>query len=361
MSIGLLNKSCALFLCLLLLVLSPSPSFAQEKSPPNMPPAPVVVAEVRAGEIQKEAEFVGTVHYPQVSDVAAEVRGMVQGIHFEEGERVRTGKVLVTLDSVLLEKEMAAKRAKHEEVLAELQNARLNLERTETLHKKGLIAAQAHDENRYGVMALEKKAASLKAELEGLQVEFGKKAVRAPFDGVVVKKKTDRGEWLDPGKPVATIARDDFVDIVVDVPEEVLRSLKRGMPVAVMAAGGRLTGKFHAVVPRGDVQTRTFPVKIRAANKSSLIEGMEARVTLPRAETRKTLIVPRDAVITKFGKTVVFAVSGDKARMIPVVVSGYRGGTAGVEADALAAGMKVVVKGNERLQDGQTVKVSVRE
>jgi multidrug efflux pump subunit AcrA (membrane-fusion protein) len=82
---------------------------------------------------------------------------------------------------------------------------------------------------------------------------------------------------------------------------------------------------------------------------------MSARVVLPVGKARKTLVVPRDAVITMFGQIVVFAVEDSKAQMIPVDVVGYQELVAGVESDALAEGMQVVVKGNERLRAGQMV------
>jgi multidrug efflux pump subunit AcrA (membrane-fusion protein) len=127
------------------------------------------------------------------------------------------------------------------------------------------------------------------------------------------------------------------------------------MDLSVKAGGGVVKGRVFAVVPRGDVATRTFPLKIRINNSASLKEGMEARVELPTAEKKQSLVVPRDAVITMFGRTVLFAVVDSKAKMIPVKVIGYEDATAGVNAQGLKEGMKVVVKGNERLRDGQPV------
>jgi multidrug efflux pump subunit AcrA (membrane-fusion protein) len=92
-------------------------------------------------------------------------------------------------------------------------------------------------------------------------------------------------------------------------------------------------------------------------NTLALIEGMSARVVLPTAKPKKTLVVPRDAVIPVFGQTVVYAVKDSKAQMIPVSVIGYQDLIAGIEGQGLAEGMQVVVKGNERLRNGQRVSV----
>jgi len=71
--------------------------YAQENKPGGMPPAKVVVAKVTTGLIAPEAEFVGTVYYQEVSDVATEVSGMIEVVNFEEGKRVKEGYVLVLI------------------------------------------------------------------------------------------------------------------------------------------------------------------------------------------------------------------------------------------------------------------------
>jgi multidrug efflux pump subunit AcrA (membrane-fusion protein) len=84
---------------------------------------------------------------------------------------------------------------------------------------------------------------------------------------------------------------------------------------------------------------------------------MEAKVSLPTAERKKSLMVPRDALISQFGQNVIFAVINSKASAIPVKVIGYQGNLAGVEGEGLSEGMKVAIKGNERLRDGQSVRI----
>jgi RND family efflux transporter MFP subunit len=283
------------------------------------------------------------------------VNGKVESVRFEEGQRVKKGNILVRLSADLLEKQLVATRSSHEQVLVERERAVLDLKRIENLIKGGSVSEQLYDEHRFRVMGLEKRAASLQANVEKINVELGKKRIRAPFDGVVIQRTVDRGEWLSPGSKVATIARDDMVDVVVDVPERMIRYVREGMTLNVEVGVGIVEGKVFAIVPRGDVATRTFPLKIRILNSASLKEGMEARVALPIAEKKQSLVVPRDAVITMFGRTVLFAVDESRAKMIPVKVIGYEETMAGVNAQGLKEGMKVVVKGNERLRDGQPV------
>lgn len=331
---------------------------ARAQEPQGPPPALVAVSEVREGRIAPQTEFVGTVYYRQVSEVASEVSGRVEQARVDEGDRVRKGDVLVRLDKALLEKTLASTRATHGQVLADLEKARRDLERITTLYRQEAIAEQVYDENRFRVKSLEKRAESLDAELERLAIELSKKDIRAPFAGVVVRKQVEVGEWLAPGGTVVTVARDDAVDAVVEVPGELVPLLSKGMTLSVQAGGKTMKGQVFAIVPRGDVGTRTFPVKVRVANRHSLIEGMEARVTVPTGAKERSLLVPRDAVVTVMGRSVVFTVADSRAKMIPVRVILYDGSSAAVEAEGLREGMPVIVKGNERVRDGQPVVLS---
>ncbi len=331
-----------------------SPLWSQEK-PKGPPPANVTVSLVKSGRIAPQTEFIGTVFYEEVSDVASELSGLVEVVRFEEGQRIKKGQVLIELGSDLLNKRLRATFATYEQALSEVEIARIELKRREKLFKTKSISEQSYDENRFRVRGVEKRASSLKAEVEHIEIELQKKIIRAPFDGIVIKRQVDRGEWLTEGATVAIFAKDDVVDIVADVSEEFILFVQVGMPVKATVNGNEISGSVIAVVPRGDIATRTFPVKIRTLNTLALIEGMSARVVLPTAKPKKTLVVPRDAVITAFGQTVVYAVKDSKAQMIPVSVIGYEDLIAGIEGQGLAEGMQVVVKGNERLRNGQMV------
>jgi len=342
---------------LILIFTLPALSAAQNRERQQMPPANVVVSKVTTGRLAPEEEFIGTVYYLEVSDLSGEVGGSVEIIQFEEGQRTKKGEVLAKLDSNLLEKQLQAKVALHEQVLLELEQARKDLDRIGSLYRKKIVSEKAYDDQRFQAKGLEKKAAALKAEVEHLKMQLEKAAIKAPFNGVIIKKHVARGEWLSPGRTVATIARDDPVDIIVEVPEEVIKYLKCGMSVSATAAGKEKTGTITAIIARGDIATRTFPIKIRINNPTSLMEGMEARVRLPVGEKITTLLVPRDAVLTQFGRAVVVAVVDSKAMIIPTEVIGYQGMKAGINSQKISEGMSVVVKGNERLRDGQPVRV----
>jgi RND family efflux transporter MFP subunit len=333
------------------------PGLAQEK-PKGPPPSLVAVAEVKAGTVSPQAEFLGTVYYVEVSDVAAEVAGIVEVVRIEDGQRMKAGQPLVELRTDLLAKRLEATRSSHQQVLAELEVAKIEFSRKEKLFEKGSISEQSYDDNRFRARALERRANSLNAEVERIELEIKKAVIRAPFDGVVIKRSVDRGEWIAEGRTVAVLARDDVIDVMVEVPESFIRQVRSAGKVRVSIGGTDLEGSITALIPRGDVATRNFPVKVRAANSQSFVEGMSATVWLPTARTQNALIVSRDALISNSGRTVIFVLDGSKVRALPVAVIAYEGPDVGIAGEGLKAGMQAVVKGNERLRDGQEVVVN---
>lgn len=340
-----------------MLLCCPAWLWAQEKAGP--PPALVSVDGVSVGAVAPRTAWIGTVKYFKAAEIAAEISGKVIRRNFEEGKRVSRDMVLLEIDASLHRQELAAQEALLRQASAELERASLNFKRIEALFQKQTVPEQVYDENRLEVRILENKVAFHAAEVERLAIELAKRSVRAPFDGVVLEKKVEVGEWLSAGAPVCILADDREVEVVAMVPGAVLNNLSPGDLVQVQAGNQELAGILFAVIAKGDVMTRTFPVKVRVKNSGGLLlDGLEARVHLPSGPVQESLMVHRDAVLGRNGTQVVFAVQDNIARMVEVEVVGYQGLYAGVRAEGLSSESRVVIKGNERLQDGQAVLLS---
>lgn len=328
---------------------------AQDKKG-GQPPAPVVVGEVTQGKVAPRTEYIGTVYFTEQSEVAAEVAGKVVDIPVNHGSRVKKGDVLVQLSTDIIDRKVANARALVNQAQAEYENARLESERVTKLFDSKSVAEGEYDAKRLGAESAEMKMVAARAVLNRLKLERRKKTIRAPYDGVVVKRNVSRGEWVSTGSVVLVMGRDDEFDVECNIPARAANVVQKGLDVIVRVNDSELDGKVYAIIPKGDVSTRTFPVKIRVKSPGWLAEGMEARVFLPSSAPGETLIVPRDAVISSRGQMVVWTIVDGKAAPIPVRVTGFRGLEAGVVAEGLKEGMPVVTKGNERLRPGQPVR-----
>jgi len=360
------KKTKLLLFMLCVSLLSAMSGFAAEEEKPNAktqakpqgpPPALVEVAQIVLGEAEPMVEFVGTVYYSRKSNLAAEVEGVVDQVFFEEGYRVKKGEPLVSLESNILDTVISGTQADYELVLVELEQAKKELKRREPLYEEGSVSESSYDEYFFKSKMLQSRAMSIKASMDRLMLEKKKKKIRAPFDSIVIKKNAEIGEWVKEGGMIAVVADDSIVDIVVNVPAGMLKYLEAGKKLTVKSDSEKFTGEFFSFVPKGDVATRTFDVKIRLQNTKGLIEGMEARALVPSSEKREGLKVPRDAVIDQYGQNVIWLAKDSTAKMVPVQIIGYDGMFVGVSGAGLADGDMVVVKGNERLREGQPVRI----
>ncbi|OEU77449.1 MAG: efflux transporter periplasmic adaptor subunit [Desulfuromonadales bacterium C00003093] len=329
---------------------------AEDKKPQGPPPMLVEVGEIVHGKAQPMIELVGSVRYGRVSRVSAEVSGIVEEINFKEGERVEAGQILLKLRSDLLTTSVAGTRANHQQALHELERARKDLQRIKALYKEKSVSESLYDDIHYRVLSLEQRAAALKASLDRQRLELQKTRIPAPFSGLVQSKLTEQGEWVNTGGQVAVIADNLDLEIHIDVPHQLLSYLQPERELSVRSGGNNYHARFIHFIPQGDEATRTFTVKLKLKNATELIEGMEAHARLPNGPGIEGLLVPRDAVIKQFGGDVLFIAAAGKAKMIPVNILGYQGMQVAISGEGLAAGAQVVVKGNERIRDGQAIR-----
>jgi len=207
--------SYSLFLFLITLAASP----AQEAPPP---------AQVRTALIEKKAaaataDITGTLYFDRLSRVSPEEAARVTEVTFKEGDRVKKEDVLVRLDTRILEKELALKRARLEQVRIRLKNSKLNLDRQTRLFKSNATTESAYDEQRFNHAELLQENIALEKEVEILTIRISKHIVKAPFDGIVLEKNSDIGEWVGPGSSLCLIGADEGIYVQVPVAEHLIR------------------------------------------------------------------------------------------------------------------------------------------
>jgi len=326
---------------------------AKQKTKPTLL---VTTALVTEGTILPTTEFIGTTYFARVSQMATDGEGLVQKVNFEVGDRVKKGDPLALLDSELLDTSIIGTRAAFEQNLVKLEKAERDCKRRELLLKDQVLPEAEYDTTLSEKNSLAKHSIVMESKLNTLLIEKRKKNILAPFDGLVIKKSIEIGEWLSKGGLLAVIADNTRIDILVDVPSTLFDSLKKGKTAAVTIGNRKLTATFLTFIPRGDIATRTFTAKFRLNTADRILEGMEARITLPRGSETHGLLVPRDAVVNKNGRYSIFIVDDGNAKKIPVKVIDYMDLMAGISGPGLETGQRVIVKGSKRVRNGQPVK-----
>ncbi len=322
-------------------------------------PALVATDTVRSGTINPLSHYVGTLHFHALSDVANESAGAVSQIAVQAGDTVKANQVLAVLDSAILEATIAATQAEFIQASASAKQADRDLARHERLYEQNSISAHQLEQERLKAQQLNAQADRVAANLKALEIELQKRTIRAPFEGVITARHTQKGEWLSVGATVATLAQHHPMEVLIHVSSRDLALLEPKQSLPVRIQDRQLTGTVAGIIPLADASSRTFPVRIRIELPDGLTaaQGIQADVGIPQPIEKEALLVHRDAIITRFNQQVVFAVIDDQAQMIPVEVVGSDGLLSAVKGPRLEAGMAVITRGNERIFPNQPVKV----
>lgn len=345
-------------ICLLVLIcVCPSIAISQ----PNQegpPPALVELGKVVERVVDTKITFPGTAEAHRLATLASQVEGVVLKGEVEEGEQVKEGQVLVRLDGDKFELRAAEAEAQLKEAIAVLEQEKRDLKRKQTLHRTKSVPLKDLEDARTAVERQQALVGRTKATLELLQSDLADTQIRAPQAGVVVTRLAYRGEWVEKGGPILTLAVLDPLKVVVQVPERYVANLRINDPVVLMAdslPGETFPGKIAAIIPSGDVKSRTFPVQIQVQNPEARVKpGMLVRATLAVGQPHKALLVPKDAVVISQQGYNVITVNDGKAHPVSVELVAGHNGMQEVKGP-LKPGQSIVTTGNERLFPGQPV------
>ena len=234
---------------LLLLSLALLPGAVQADEPPQgQPPAGVVITAVRKQTVEGTTPIVGTLYFDKVSRVSTEVSGLVRAMPFRAGDRIDKGAVLCSLGTDFIDKEIDLARAGIEQVDVSIEKAGKDLDRYETLYRKNAATEKAYDDLVYSRRELTAQRKALVNQLETARLKRAKSTVRAPFDGIVIEKGAEIGEWVSPGALLCRLGALDELCVKVPVAEELLRFIHEGGngqcdPDLVRRADGRYRGR----------------------------------------------------------------------------------------------------------------------
>ena len=316
----------------------------------------VETTAITQGVLSSNQNFIGTVNFSQSSVLASKRQGLVLKVNFDTTHRVSKDTLLVELDHEILDSKITALKASLKELDLQLEKATKDLKRYQQLLKQKSVSQQKYDDVYYDKTGLQQKYIAQRATLDSLTIERNQSFIKAPFDGVISKREVEVGEWVGEGGTIATLINPQRVEVLFNIPASFAMKMKKGSTVKVTIADKHYSGKVEGIILEGDNKSRTFPLKISLnANDAFLMAGMEAQISLQNELREDTLLVPRDAVINRFGHDVVFVDDNSAAKMFPVTVLLYKGSMAAIQAEGLKPGMKVVTKGNERLFPDQSL------
>ena len=367
---------------------------------------PVVnVMELTRQPIQEKLSLSGPVSGTDSVDVVSNLHAQISALNVKEGDQVKAGDVLATLDRTELEREvklaqnaynqaLAAKEQKdkseslaYEKAVQDLSKAQVDFERNSQLFAAGDIsqaemeeAQNALADARRGVEAFtvkngratadpsfELQVESAHLELEKKQEELASAQIQSEIDGTVVRVNSKVGQFADKvenDKPIFSIENLDELELKIQVSEYSIGKLALGQKAMVSAdiLGDRMEeGEIVKISPTGEEKDggsteRVIPITVRIDGKNSgLMAGITAKAQILIREAQDALVVPNTALIEEADATYVAVLEDGKIRRVPV--------TLGVDGDLnvevipiveqdLTEGMMVVTNPSPDLVDG---------
>lgn len=308
----------------------------------------VITATVAEEDFPYQIEALGTARANESIEVTSKVAEIVTGIHFEEGQQVRAGDVLVELAS--------------HEARAELAIARANAIDTRSQYERGTRLSKTRAISPSELQQLKAVMEANDARVKAAEARLADLTITAPFDGRVGLRRVSLGSLISPGTVITTL--DDLSIIKLDfaVPEVALAPLQPGLPVSAQSVAFPdevFAGKVSSIDTRIDPVTRSVRVRALLANDDALLKpGMFLTVQVLRRGIN-SLIIPEQALVPIQERQYVFVIDGTTAHQREVRTGRRRPGQVEV-IEGLAAGEIVVIEGNQSLREGSAVEIVER-
>ncbi len=355
------SNSVYLYVAAYFAILSGFPAHAQQAAPP--PAVLVQPAELRS--MTKQAEFVGRAEALEKVDLRARVQGFLGPRLFKEGDNVKEGQIVFTIERQPFEAVVDQRKAQLAAAQATLANADQQLQRTAELARKG-NAPIAQLDQRTAEQG-QAKAAVMEAEanLRDAQIQLSYTEIKTPIGGRIGRAAVSPGNLVGPDSGVlATVVQDDPMQVLFSVTQlEMLEGRNSEVTGKVRARVRLANGSLYDEKGRIDfldvqVNPRTDGQMVRAMFPNPddvLTSGQTVRVIVEEKGGDKVVVIPQSAIAVDQTGPYVFVVGKDnKVEQRRVRLGAGREGLAVIE-EGVEPGERVVVQGQQRIRAGMTV------
>lgn len=327
-------------------------------------PVPVVLAKAAKATVPIKLTGTGTVTAVQSVDLRPQVTSTVVSVQVREGQSVRKGDLLFSLDARADEANIRRAEAQLAKSKSDLANSKRNLDRQRELFAQKFISQAALDQAQREFDVLKGQLDVDAASAEASKVTRGYQEIRAPFAGRTGAVQAFPGTLVQPnGTALVSITQVDPINVTFTLPERELPALKAAMdkgavPVTASypdSAMGSATGKLVFIDNQVDTTSGTIRLRAQFENTKGLFwPGMFVNVSLAPRELEDAIVIPAQSVQTGPERKFVYVVDAEnKVASKPVQLLNVQDGQAAVRG--IAAGDRVVVEGAQNLRPGSTV------
>ena len=315
-------------------------------APAARKPVTVEAAPVTLSTVTEDIQAIGSLQPNESVVVSPEIAGRIERIHFDEGDPVVAGEVLIELDAAILRAELSKARS-------DLTLAQANHERAIRLATQGTATLRERDE---AVSRLQVEQANVTLA----QARLDKTRIISALSGVAGLRAVSVGAYVTPGAHIVEIADIDPIKVDFRVPELMLSSLRTGQTVQITVdarPGRSFEGQIYVIDPIVDQGGRAVRLRARVPNPDGVLSpGLFARVRIVVQQRENAMLVPESAVFGQGAKYFVYRIEDGNAMLREVALGRRLPGQVEV-VEGLSAADRVVTAGHQQVRDGAPVEI----
>jgi RND family efflux transporter MFP subunit len=319
------------------------------------PPAVVELGMVSQGNSSPVIRLPGSVLSIRDARIAAELSGRLTWVA-EVGDRVEKGQPLAIIDSHLLGLQLRNDEAEIARIQADIDYNQRQQGRLRKLARQNNTARSELDQVESGLAMLNQELRIAEVNRDRTLYDLERSEVSAPFSGVIASREMSAGEYTAAGATLVRLVDTSALEISVGAPLRVARFNQPGSEAQIEADGYQFVGTIRGAVPVGDSRSRMMELRLDV-EPDRLFIGEAVTVELSEGKAERVLSIPRDALVLRNEEVFVYTVSAENTAVkVPVTPGAGRGAEIAIQGE-LEIGAPVVIRGAERLRDGQPVKV----
>lgn len=335
------------------------------------PPVSVVVQKVTVADAVYYDEYPATIVPLDQVELRPQVSGFINGVYFKDGDRVRKGQLLYSVDAQLYSANYEQAVANLNVQEANLNKAQKDANRYHELDKNDAVAKQLVDNADAALEVATKQVEASRANIRGVQTNVRYTKVFAPFDGVIGISMVKTGAAVSAGQTLLnTVSKDNQLGVDFNVVQKEIFRFSKLMKDGTKPADSIFTiafgpdiypypGKLYLLDRAVDPQSGTIKTRLVFPNKDNILKaGMTATVRVKNNASTQSILIPYKAITEQLGEFFVY-VPGDSSKVSQRKVGlGKQIGTNVIVANGLKPEESIVIEGMQNLREGSVVKIS---
>lgn len=325
-----------------------------ESSESEPPAALVTVESIKAEMIADQIWLPGTVVSRTDSNIASEVAGRINWLA-DVGEKISKGEVLAKLDDRRLQLTLKQNIANIAQWQSRVDLLSRKVARFKSMAQKNATSKDQLDENKTELEIARQELMQAKYQRELTEYQIDQSVVRAPFTAMVVERLQSQGEYTATGQTLLRIVDTQSVEASVRAPLTAIPFIRASMDVVVQQNDTNLNQPIRTIVPVGNAQSRMMEVRVALAPEDFAI-GSAVRIALPHSQHHQGMTVSRDALVLRKSGTFIYQINDQNIAQQITVKTGIGVGDRVEVIGEVEDQFPVVIRGAERLRNGQLVR-----